>query len=276
MKQPFISILLFWLFASLLIPASIHAQSVVLTDPAGDDNGPGTYEYPLDLAYKSGSFDLRKVTIRKSGNVEGATRLELEIEVNAVVEDVWRTGTGFSLQMIFIFIDTDLIPGSGFTTAPPGLNISFAPQNAWDKCIIISPQPIQRIQKEIEAKLSPEMAKAMIIARNTKGAGRKIRATADWIETPQPDQYAYQAVMQVNDGFPLGKDLLTRRIWSSPGIHRFGGGTDNDCDPNVLDILAGNAKGDDSEKNDQYKMLQYTCAEDGSTTRMPVLRMIKP
>lgn len=263
------------LFIFLTVLSITNAQTVVLTDPAGDDKGPGTYEYPLDLIYKSGSFDLRKITIRKSSSIQ-TNRLELEVDINTSLEDAWRMGGGFSLQMIFIFIDTDLIPGSGFTTAPPGLNISFDPQNAWDKCIIISPQSAQRVQKEIEAKLSPEMAKAMIIARNPKGAGQRIRASADWPETPKPDQYAYQVVMQVNDGFPLGNDFLTRRIWSTPGIHRFGGGTDSDCDPNVLDILAGRAKGDESEKKEQYAMLQYTCAEDGSTIRIPVLRMIKP
>ena len=263
----------------LLIFASIisitHAQTVVFSDPVGDDNGPGTYEYPLDLAYKSGSFDLKKVTIRNNGRVSQTYRLELDIEVNAQLEDVWRMGGGFSLQMIFVFIDTDLIPGSGFTTAPPGLNIGFDPQNAWDKCIVLSPQPVQRVQKEIETKLSPEMAKAMIIAHSPRGMGQHIRASANWPEAPKLDQYAYQVVMQVNDGFPLGKDLLTRRIWATPGIHRFGGGTDDDCDPNVLDILAGMGKGVESEKNKQYQILQYTCAEDGSAIRMPVLRMVK-
>ncbi|MBL7757824.1 MAG: hypothetical protein JNL59_10525 [Chitinophagaceae bacterium] len=266
----------FLLLTFLSIISVINGQTVVLTDPTGDDKGPGSYEYPLDLAYKSGSFDLKKVTIRKSGSVLQTYRLELGIDVNAQVEDVWRMGGGFSLQMIFIFIDTDLITGSGFTTAPPGLNISFDPQNAWDKCIIISPQSAQRVQKEIETKLSPEMAKAIIIAKSPRGSGQHIRATADWPEVPGLDQYAYQVIMQVNDGFPLGKDLLTRRIGSTPGIHRFGGGADEDCEPNVLDILAGKAKGEESEKNEQYKMLQYACAEDGSTIRMPVLRMVKP
>lgn len=266
----------FLLLTFLSVISVTNGQTVVLTDPTGDDKGPGTYEYPLDLAYKTGSFDLKKVTIRNNGSVLQTYRLELGIDVNAQLEDVWRMGGGFSLQMIFIFIDTDLVPGSGFTTAPPGLNISFDPQNAWDKCIIISPQSAQRVQKEIEAKLSHEMAKAMIIAKSPRGGGQHIRATADWPEAPKPDQYAYQVIMQVNDGFPLGNDLLTRRIWSAPGIHRFGGGTDDDCDPNVLDILAGKAKGEESEKNEQYKMLQYACAEDGSTIRMPVLRMVKP
>ena len=49
--------------------------------------------------------------------------------------------------------------------------------------------------------------------------------------------------MQSNEGFPDGKDLLTRKVNEYEGQHRFGGGTDGDCDPHVIDILAGNGTG---------------------------------
>ena len=49
--------------------------------------------------------------------------------------------------------------------------------------------------------------------------------------------------MQSNEGFPDGKDLLTRKVNEYEGQHRFGGGTDSDCDPHVIDILAGNGTG---------------------------------
>ena len=49
-------------------------------------------------------------------------------------------GKGFATQMVFIFIDTDGKEGSGHTEGVPGLNVQFAPGDAWDKLIILSPQ----------------------------------------------------------------------------------------------------------------------------------------
>src|SRR5690606_1297444 len=33
-------------------------SGVLLLDPSGDDNGPGTYTYPSNAVYEKGSFDL--------------------------------------------------------------------------------------------------------------------------------------------------------------------------------------------------------------------------
>ena len=49
--------------------------------------------------------------------------------------------------------------------------------------------------------------------------------------------------MQSNEGFPAGNDLLTRKVNEYEGQHRFGGGNDGDCDPHVMDILAGKGAG---------------------------------
>ena len=41
--------------------------SVASTDPAGDDNGPGSYVYPTDGAFNAGSFDLTKFDVYQDG-----------------------------------------------------------------------------------------------------------------------------------------------------------------------------------------------------------------
>ena len=60
------------------------AGNLKLTDPTGDDNGPGTYTYPTAPEYKKGSFDLTSVEIKDAG-----ANLEIEIGVNAQIEDPW-------------------------------------------------------------------------------------------------------------------------------------------------------------------------------------------
>ena len=38
-----------------------------VTDPTGDDNGPGTYQYPTDSDFVAGSFDLTRFQVLSDG-----------------------------------------------------------------------------------------------------------------------------------------------------------------------------------------------------------------
>ncbi|HMR93230.1 MAG TPA: glucodextranase DOMON-like domain-containing protein [Chitinophagaceae bacterium] len=247
------------------------AQKIVLKDPEGDDNGPGSYVYPTDAVYKKGSFDIRELVIEK----RNPGKLEISVAVNSTLEDPWKYGMGFCLQMLFLFIDTDQQANSGFTKAPPGLNVVFSPKDAWDKCIILSPQTPQRIVSEIKIK-APDMSSALLIPSRTRGSGRKILATVSWPDDIDISKCSFQLVMQANEGFPTGNALLTRPVNEYEGQHRFGGGDDGDCDPHILDVLAGNAKGEEEEKKAQYTMLSYECGPDGSARKTATLQMIRP
>ena len=72
--------------------------AVTITDPTGDDNGPGTYVYPTDAVYKPGSFDLTELQVVPNGDT-----VEFRVSVNARIEDPWDSaawgGNGFSVQM---------------------------------------------------------------------------------------------------------------------------------------------------------------------------------
>ena len=75
------------------------SDAIEYLDPAGDDDGPGSYLYPTDRAYSRGSFDLREVTIDVDDDV-----VEIRLELSARIEDPWRSeewgGNGFSLQFL--------------------------------------------------------------------------------------------------------------------------------------------------------------------------------
>ena len=82
-------------------------------------------------------------------------------------------------------------------------------------------------------------------------------------------------MVQSNEGYPDRRDLLSRKVNELPGQHRFGGGNDWECDPHVLDILAGTAKGDNSEVDAQKKALAYTCGPDGQRVSEATLPMVR-
>src|SRR5690242_3031575 len=96
------------LAAALLGAPALAANKVSFKDPTGDDNGPGNYKYPTDPVYKSGSFDLTDFTFEKKGG-----KANITLGFNTTLEDAWKTGSGFAVQMAFIFIDTDGKEGSG-------------------------------------------------------------------------------------------------------------------------------------------------------------------
>jgi carbohydrate-binding DOMON domain-containing protein len=270
MRRSFFRTAVMAVAAGILTTAALVAQEVSFKDPTGDDNGPGKYTYPTDTVYKAGSFDLTSFDLKVKGD-----KTEVSVGVNSNLEDPWRMGTGFSVQMIFIFIDTDGKEGSGSTSGLPGLNIKFAPTDAWDRCIILSPQSSSRVKSEVTTKAA-SMVSSIIVPTRVKGAGRVISATIDTKDLGggDPTTWGYQVVMQSNEGFPAGTDLLTRKVNEYEGQHRFGGGTDTDCDPHVMDILAGDGKGLPAEAEQQHEMLKYECNPDGTAKAPATLKMV--
>jgi carbohydrate-binding DOMON domain-containing protein len=257
------------LAAALLSVPALAANKVSFKDPTGDDNGPGTYKYPTDTVYKRGSFDLTEFTFEKKGS-----KADVTLGFNTTLEDAWKMGAGFSVQTAFIFIDTDGKEGSGSTEGLPGLNVKFAPTAAWEKVIIVSPQASGRVKAEVGNKAGG-VKDNVLVPNRVKGSGRKVSATVDLAGLEgDPSQWGFQVVVQSNEGFPAGNDLMTRKVNEYEGQHRFGGGNDGECDPHAIDVLAGEGKGEASEVKAQHDMLSYECAEDGTAKKPATLTMV--
>ena len=333
-------------------PAAM-AQKVSFKDPKDDDNGPGAYTYPTDPVYKPGSFDMTAFTLKAHGD-----KVDLAVEMAAKLEDPWKTGNGFSVQMVFIFVQTragkpadggkagaataggkkkggskstgdkpatgkdadkaatgnaaaakadagkaadkadagkpadkaaagkpaaeetgaaaatpagakaaaaaEPEPGAaaqhGFTQGLPGLQVQFAPADAWDRCIILSPEPAARVRAEVEAKAAA-MKDAIVIPARVKGSGHAISATIDRkaLGPGDPTDWGYQVVVASSDPYPAADSLLVRKVTETESQHRFGGAGDGDCAPNVLDVLAGDGEGEPAEMAKQHEMLHYEC-----------------
>ncbi len=253
-----------------LFSLGAFAADYVFSDPTGDDNGPGNYVYPTDAVYTPGSFDLTELKVEhKGGNVT------FEASVNQKLEDPWGMGGGFAVQMIFIFIDKDGVAGSGHTEGMPGLNIQFAPDSAWEKVVILSPQPQSRVTAEVKTKAAA-LGGDTVVPRRTTGRGKTIsgKVKLDELGGGDPATWRYQVVVQSNEGFPEKTDLLTRKVNEFEGQHRFGGGNDYNCDPHVMDILAPPAQGGSDEVAAQHAMLAYECDGDGNAVKMATLEMV--
>jgi len=245
------------------------ATSVTFKDPVGDDRGPGEYTYPTDAVYLPGSFDLTEFKVEEKGK-----DLEFSVSVNSRLADPWGMGVGFAVQMVFIFIDTEA--DRGYTDTLPGLNAQFADDSAWNKVVVLSPQQQSRVMAEARVKVADKLAD-VVVPRRTTGRGKTISARVPKAEIGAGDisGWGYQVVMQSNEGFPDRADFLTRKVNEYEGQHRFGGGDDGDCDPHVMDVLAGSGTGAAEEVALQHEMLAYECGPGGESVRRATLRMVR-
>ena len=98
-----------------------------VTDPDGDDNGPGTYAYPTSDNFKPGAFDLQRFQVVIVGD---------NVLLRAKVRDLTPTfGSPLGAQLLDIYMHT---PGAATTStaaAFPSRNYSIAPDSAWSRRI---------------------------------------------------------------------------------------------------------------------------------------------
>jgi len=256
--------------ALTLAATAAGAQEVVFKDPTGDDKGPGSYVYPTDPVYKPGSFDLTQLKVTQKGD-----QVTFEISVNSDLEDPWSmpAPAAFSVQMAIIHIQTGK---GGVVKGIPGTNVSFAPEDAWNRVVILSPQPAGRVRAEAKQKAA-DLKDLVVVPNEVVGKGRTITGTVAKKDLGDGDiaKWGYQVILQSNEGFPDKPDLLTRKVNEYEGQHRFGGGNDGDCDPHVIDLLAGKAVGDKGEVEGQQKMLAFECNADGTSKKISTLKMVR-
>jgi len=266
-RTVFISIVAVFVMTS--IPSAADTL-VSFKDPTRDDNGPGTYVYPRDPVYRPGSFDITKFEVKDRGS-----DIVFAVTMRSLVKDPWDSkswgGNGFSLQFIQVYIDQDHKEKSGFCDGLPGLNVRFDSRSFWEKVVLLSPQGRSRLKSEVKQKAG-RFESGVVFPRVTRVKGRTIEAVVkveDLGGRPR-EGWGWQVVMQSNEGYPGRNDLLTRKINEYAGKHRFGGGSDWNCDPHVLDILVAPGAGSDAEKEAQHKALKFHCDETNPDSSPPV------
>jgi glucoamylase len=95
------------------------------SDPAGDDNGPGTYQYPTASDFVAGSFDLTRFQVLSDG-----TFTYLRATLRTLVPTF---GVLNGAQLLDVYVH---VPGASATStqAPfPARNYAIAPAGAWSQ-----------------------------------------------------------------------------------------------------------------------------------------------
>ncbi|HWE09741.1 MAG TPA: glucodextranase DOMON-like domain-containing protein [Solirubrobacteraceae bacterium] len=97
-----------------------------VTDPAGDDTGPGTYRYPTAPDFQPGAFDLLGMTVSQTTS---------DVYVQVKIANLASTfGSSFGAQLLDVYVHQ---PGASSTSTaaayPTAMNYSTAPAGAWSE-----------------------------------------------------------------------------------------------------------------------------------------------
>ena len=95
-----------------------------VTDPDGDDNGPGTYAYPTASDFQPGAFDLEEMKVSQT-----STDVYIQVKLRNLAPTF---GSNFGAQLLDVYV-RDPSASSGFSTgaAFPSRNYTIAPADAW-------------------------------------------------------------------------------------------------------------------------------------------------
>jgi len=231
-------------------------------DPVGDDYGPGTYVYPRFEVFTEGAFDITHVKISVD-----EFDLIVTVQIAGELLNPWGAPNGFSVQMVDFYLDTG--PGGCsqtiFDTSIPDnldrnprgtINAVIAEDAAWEFAFRIQGWvgdmfvPMEK-EPEMTALLGEPYAVdlAFHLPPAPEDAPRyaKYEMVALVIADPDARTITFKIPLEVigkptSDWkfvlYMAGVDWGNARIvLAEAGDWVFGGGADDDSDPNIIDML---------------------------------------
>jgi glucoamylase len=95
------------------------------SDPAGDDNGPGTFQYPTDSSFTLGSFDLLGLTVNQTTS---------DVYIQVQIRDLAPTfGNAFGAQLLDLYVRNPSATQTSTAAAFPSRNYTIDSASAWSE-----------------------------------------------------------------------------------------------------------------------------------------------
>jgi carbohydrate-binding DOMON domain-containing protein len=218
-------------------------------DPRHDDDGTGRYRYPLSFDNREGFLDITRFTVE-----DGGSNVVFTISCRRPIEKYDTNGftgpKGWWLQMLDIYIDKDGSEGreTGYLKALPGRQIEFEGKKGWEKVVLVTPNDSRIVEKILEDRTSDmelvHQRNDIVVPHRVypQGFTFVVYVPKHEIGAPQPG-WGYQVLMTPYDSSNLSYGhFQNSKIGKFASQDKFGGGTDFDGNPNVLDMLAPTAE----------------------------------
>jgi glucoamylase len=201
-----------------------------VTDPAGDDNGPGTYAYPTAADFHDGAFDIRRFQVIDAGDT---------VYLRTQLRDLTPTfGSALGAQLLDVFI-RDPAKRLFSTAAPfPSRNYTVAADSAWSSRI-----EVQGFAGPVFADASGAGVGDVTVTANQATTSILLAVPKAALGTPGPG-WVFTVALHGQDGFSADQ---ARGFAPTPQAFQFGVcpivvvaeicGTDPATVPKVMDTI---------------------------------------
>jgi alpha-amylase/alpha-mannosidase (GH57 family) len=202
---------------------------LAVDDPIEDDNGPGTYTYPLDAVFRPGAYDATQFIV---GSDE--EDIIFQVAMRGPLVNDWGAPNGMGILAVDIYIDVDGAV-NGLRMLLPGRNLAVQPDFAWDYAIFAEGWESTLYQASPEGAVTLSES-ALIITSNPGQRRVTIRLPRSLIEG-NPADWAFAATIASQEGFPSSGVLRIRNVEANAEQWRLGGNPGNSNATRVIDLI---------------------------------------
>jgi glucoamylase len=194
-------------YAQVAVVGDVSGGTTVLnvTDPARDDNGPGTYQYPTAPDFHPGAFDLTDFQVISDGTTA---------YLRATLANLDPTfGAPFGAQLLDVYVHTPGATQTSTQAAYASRNYTIAPAGAWSERVeaqgFVSPSWVDASGNSVGT--------AFMVADQ---ASRTVTIALPEAQFGTPGSgWAFSVVLTGQDGFSADQ---ARAFTATPGADTFG------------------------------------------------------
>ena len=194
-------------YAQVAVVGDVSGGTTVLnvTDPARDDNGPGTYQYPTAPDFHPGAFDLTDFQVISDGTTA---------YLRATLASLDPTfGAPFGAQLLDVYVHTPGATQTSTQAAYASRNYTIAPAGAWSERVeaqgFVSPSWVDASGNSVGT--------AFMVADQ---ASRTVTIALPEAQFGTPGSgWAFSVVLTGQDGFSADQ---ARAFTATPGADTFG------------------------------------------------------
>jgi hypothetical protein len=222
--------------AQVLIPELGETTLVLeVQDSVGDDDGPGTYEYPTDVVFPESVFDAQYFSVGYDSQ-----NLVLTFGLVGPVENAWGSPNGLSVQTLDVYIDTDPGEGTGARLLMPGRNAALAEGFGWEYAVWAegwTPQVVQVDPETLEPKEYTEASGGMTIAVDPASSEVVVRVPLSFLPEGDPAEWAFAAAVLGQEGYPTEGVWRVRNVSLYAAQYIFGGAPGDSNHTRIIDLI---------------------------------------
>lgn len=227
--------------AGLVLFSSISFAGVSFNfkDKAGDDK----LTYPKNAVFVKKAFDLLELNIGEDGEDYLFT-----VKISADFKNEWKNVNGWDIQMFDVYMNF----GTGkHKQTIAGRNAKLT--QGWDKVLVIGPEDNKKMwEREIVSKNKDvfddetdgeNLVSDIMLPYTYQLDGKQLTVRVKKTDLPELQNLkSVQVFLMGAEGYPSQQYSYIRNVNAQNSEWRFGGGSDFDGDPNIVDILGENDK----------------------------------